>query len=116
MKEHPIGLDVSDGYITRMVFEKAELRVFVVNWQEEIELIIFVDAIGVQAVSVENVDLSHVTEQQDDPFVKLACEVGEEDCDKYRCYSFYSAWTDEAILRVVAQRFVVAARRDHESR
>jgi hypothetical protein len=68
----------------------------------------FEDVVGVEGLGAIGVDLSHPGESTDDPMIQRACRQANESPDGYHCFSLFSAWTDEPILRIVARRFVVA--------
>ena len=96
---------LADGSITKLCMENANVRVYLRNWREEVEVLVFNDTIGLEAHGVANASLSHGTETTDDPLLDQSCIVCEDDPKNFRCFSFFSAWTDLPILKIVARSF-----------
>jgi len=96
---------LADGIITKLSMEDGNVQVSMRNWREENDVLTFNDVIGLEAYGIENDSLSHGTETADDPLVERSCKFCEEDPAGFRCYSFFSAWTDAPILKIVARTF-----------
>jgi hypothetical protein len=96
---------LADGSITKLCVENTNVRVSMRNWREEEEILVFNDAIGLEAYGIANASLSHGAESTDDPLLGRSCVVCEEDPKDFRCFTFFSAWTDTPILKIVARSF-----------
>lgn len=98
---------LDDGSITKLYVEKAAARVFVINWREEEEVIVFNDVIGLEGYSLINSSLSHGTETTDDPLLNRSCALAEESPKDFRCFSFFSPWDEAPVLKIVARSFAL---------
>jgi hypothetical protein len=96
---------LADGSITKLCMENAKVIVSVRNWREEEEAFVFNDPIGLETYGGVNASLSHGTETIDDPFLVQSCIVCEENPKDFRCFSFFSAWSDNPIIKIVARSF-----------
>jgi hypothetical protein len=101
-------LRVSDGRVTEIVIRAGEVLVHLQDWQERAVVVTFEDVVGFEGLGAIDVDLSHAGESTDDPMIQRACRGANESPNGYRCFSPFSAWTGEPILRIAARRFVVA--------
>jgi hypothetical protein len=99
---------LDDATITKLTVENADLRLFVRNWRDELDVLVFDDVIGVESLSFINSCLSHGNESTDDEFLNRCCSIGNEAPSEFRCFQFYSAWSDTPILRIVARSFGVS--------
>jgi hypothetical protein len=96
---------LADGSIKKLEAENADVRVHLHNWRDEVDILVFRDVIGLEGYSVINASLSHGSETTTDPFLARCSTVGDEAEADFRCFSFFSAWTDLAILKIVARAF-----------
>jgi len=101
-------LRVSDGRVTEIVIRAGVVVVHLQDWQERAVAVTFEDVIGFEGLGAIDVDLSHAGESTDDPMIQRACREANAAPDGYRCFSLFSAWTGETILRIAARRYVVA--------
>jgi hypothetical protein len=99
-------LKVSDGRITVILIRGDEAIVNLLDWQERYVAVTFDDVIGIGELGAIGVDLSH-EESADDPLILKACRMANEQPASYRCFVFYSGWTNEPLLRVVARRSLI---------
>lgn len=98
------GERFDDAAITGVSVSGADLLVAYRDWAEKAWTLRFTDVAGYQWFSPEGRALSHVTVGTDDPFLALACAAADEDgTEGFRVYAFVTAWSDEAILKVVAR-------------
>jgi hypothetical protein len=100
---------LEDGSIRKLEVENADVRVHVQNWRDEVDILVFRDVIGFEGYSVINASLSHGAVTTSDPFLASCSTIGEEVEADFRCFSFFSAWTDFAILKIIARSFELAA-------
>jgi hypothetical protein len=100
---------LADGSIKKLEVENADVRVHVQNWRDEVDILVFGDVIGLEGYSVINASLSHGVETTSDPFLARCSTIGEEAEADFRCFSFFSAWTDLAILKIIARTFELAS-------
>jgi hypothetical protein len=98
-----------DGSIKKLEVENADVRVHVQNWRDEVDVLVFRDVIGFEGYSVINDSLSHGAETSSDPFLARCSTIGEEAEADFRCFSFFSAWTDLAILKIIARSFELSS-------
>jgi hypothetical protein len=101
------GLHLADGTITKLCLGDGDLRIFFCNWREEEQVFLFQEVLGVEAFGATNVDLSHGTVAQQDPFLERSCALAEESPDAFRCFAFFSAWSEDPILKIVARSFSI---------
>lgn len=94
---------LNDGYITNLVIVDNEVRVTIRNWREGSEVLVFQNVIGLEAFSIANTELSHGTETSNDSLLERSCLIGEEQLPEFRCYAFFSPWSECPILKVVAR-------------
>ncbi len=102
------GLKLSDGRVTEVVIRRGELLVRLQDWRDRALAVTFEDVIGFEGLGAIDADLSHAGESTDDPLIRGACRQADESPEGYHCFSLFSAWTDEPILRIVARRAVIA--------
>ncbi len=96
---------LADGSITKLCMENAKVSVSMRNWREEEEVFVFNDPIGIETYGCINASLSHGTETADDPFLVRSCIVCEDNPKDFRCFSFFSAWSDDPIIKIIARSF-----------
>jgi hypothetical protein len=97
---------VVDGQITRLEHQDNILSLTFCDWQEKMRVFVFEDVLAFEVFGVLNEELSHVTVDQDNPFLKKACSYSQEAPEDFRCYSFYSAWKDDLpLLQIVAKNW-----------
>lgn len=99
---------LEDGSISKLCIEGADAKIWIRTWREEEVILVFTDMAGVESSSFINTSLSHGTETAHDSFLDKACQIGEEQPDNYRCFSFFSAWADTPILKIIARTFSVS--------
>jgi hypothetical protein len=98
---------VDDGYIQKLCIVDGNAQVYLLNWREEREIIIFQDVIGLEAYSFTNTSLSHVAEISSDSLLERSTSIEGIQPTEFRCYAFFSAWTNLPILKIVARSFIV---------
>jgi hypothetical protein len=94
---------VDDARITKLVLDGATLFVSIRDWQERTMQLVFVDVIGIQGFGIVNVDLGGASESSSDPMIQKACSSVDEPVAGFQCYSLFSAWNDQPLIRVVAR-------------
>jgi len=103
-------LALADGQIVTVSMQNADLRVELTMWNEETETLLFRDFLGVEGLNPVNEDLSHGVESTGDPFLIRCCALREERPNEFRCFCFYSAWSDVATFKVIARSFELIGR------
>lgn len=98
---------LDDATITKLTVEAAIVRLKVRNWQEEMHDLVFEDVVGIESMSFINSSLSHGEDLATDDFLNRCCAIAEENPMEFRCFAFYSAWSDLPILKIVARGFRV---------
>jgi hypothetical protein len=95
--------NLADGKITRLNLSDNNLYIYYSNWEEEKYFLLFNDVIGMQIFDIIGIDLSHVTVDLTDDFIRQSCENSDSVKDEFYCFSFWSAWSDFPIARIIAQ-------------
>ena len=101
---------LDDASIVRLIVEKAEVQIEIQNWQEDVDVIVFRDVIGLECGSFINTTLSHGVSSNSDAFALRSCMIANEVPNDFQCYSFFSVWTNDPILKIVARSFEAKAR------
>jgi len=100
-------LPFADGKVLRLSLDGGEICAHCLDWQNRAFCVRFSDVIGYEVFSIEGEDLSHGTVNSTDPFIKRASKVAQDDEEGLWCFAVWSAWSDEALMRVVARGFRV---------
>ena len=108
-------MTMADGQIVTVTMQNADLQIELKAWNETTETLLFSDFLGVEGLNPVNEDLSHGLELTGDPFLIRCCAIREERPDEFRCFCFYSAWSDVAIFKVVARSFEIIDRHCEEN-
>lgn len=103
---------LDDATITTLAIEDAVARLTIHNWREETQVVVFEDVVGIEGMSFINTALSHGVDLETDSFLYRCCSIGEVQSTDYRCFGFYSAWSDTPILKIVARSFKVTSPKD----
>ncbi len=95
---------MSDGTILNFSLDSQELKLIFQDWKEQQWIFHFYETIAIQSMSIVGEELSHLTISKDDKFREMTLEhfVDEED-DDYSCYTFFGAWQDRALLKIIAK-------------
>ena len=101
--------EFADAAITQLVAEGAQLRLFVLNWRDQDQLLVFEGVIGLESQSFINAALSHADQVGDDDFLRRCCDLAGETMGGFHCYRFYSAWIASPLLKIVARGFRLEA-------
>jgi hypothetical protein len=96
---------LDDATIARLTVEGAVAQLIVHTWQDETQVLIFEDVIGIESMSFINASLSHGEDLANDDFLSRCCAIGEETPTDFHCFVFYSAWSDTPVLKIVARCF-----------
>lgn len=96
-------LPISDGRITKIESTVSELKLFFTDWNENGWVVIFYEVLSIQSMSVENEDLSHVQQKENDIFKSMTLEYYTDEVgERFYSYNFYSVWSESALLKVIA--------------
>jgi len=98
-------IEFSDGQIRSLEWKDGNIVLVLQNWREQTSRIIFHDAVGFEAYSPLDEDLSHGTVDQEDPFIEQSCSCVEESSQNVWCFSIWSAWRETPLLRITAVGF-----------
>jgi hypothetical protein len=96
-------VDFADAEVIRLSTDSDTLQVHGKDWQERPFRLIFTDVVGYEVFSIVGEDLSHGSVSYDDPFIARACRIAAETPQGFCCFALWSAWADDAVLRVVAR-------------
>lgn len=101
------ALPFADSQVLDLASTVGELAVTCTDWQEQVFVITFTEVIGYEGFGIEGEDLSHGTVSASDPLIARASHVAHVDPHGLWCFAFWSAWHDQALLRVVARQYHV---------
>jgi hypothetical protein len=96
-------LKFADGRLLGLVMNNGSLRIRFVDWQENEHSLIFDDVCGLEMFYTEGEDLSHATVDINNQFIERSSKISKDDVDGLYCFSFYSAWSDDPLVRIVAR-------------
>ena len=97
-------LNIADGRITEILSRPGIVIIKFMDWQEKKWNIIFDNVLALQCIGYENEDIAEVNNRCSDDFLaQVKKHEGEdEELEGVKCYSFISAWKNEAVLKIVA--------------
>ena len=98
---------VADGRIVSISIGNGRVDIYICTWQEYEYVIYFEDVIGIEGIDPVEEELSHCAELINDEFLNRCCTMLQENPNSYKCYAFFAAWGDLAILKVVARTYGV---------
>jgi hypothetical protein len=98
-------LALSDGQISQLRIFQDKLFLDCLDWKSKVLTLIFNDVIGVEVFNIVGEDLSHGTVSSADSFINRSCAIAKENMEELWCFSIYSIWSEESILRIVARSF-----------
>ena len=98
-------IELQDGQIEELRAASGSLWVTINDWKEEKVVLEFFDVVGIEAFSPIGEDLSHGTVEQTDAFIDTSCGRTGTARDEVLCFTFWSAWHDMPIMRIVARSF-----------
>lgn len=96
---------LADGCIIRLIAENDNVQIHVLNWRNEVDVLVFSNVIGFSSCNMLNASLSYGTETNDDPLLTHCCIGSEESEAGFQCFSFFSSWTDLPILKIIASSY-----------
>jgi hypothetical protein len=94
---------VDDARITKLVLDATTLFVSIRDWQEKTIVLVFAEVIGIEGFGIVNVDLGGASESSSDPLIEKSCSAVDEPVSGFQCYSLFSAWNDQPLIRIVAR-------------
>lgn len=100
-------LRVDDARITKLVLDGTNLFLYIRNWQEISMVLAFSEVIAVEGFGIVNVDLGGAIESVNDPFIQKAFALADEPVGSFYCYSMYSAWNEQALIKIVARSWAM---------
>ncbi len=101
-------LPLSDAVVVDVVIQPDVVVVNCLDWKEVPMRLEFEGVIAVELYNPIGVDLSHGALIDDDELLKEALRRLEDDeiSSSYYCFGIWSAWSDLAVLKVVAESFI----------
>jgi hypothetical protein len=97
-------MNISDGKIISFNASLQGLKLFIQDWEEQRWLIIFKEVLSFQSMSAEYEELSHLDIVVEDNFKKYTMEYFDDENPRdYLCFNFYGAWSDRALLKIIAK-------------
>lgn len=97
-------LQISDGQIKKIASGISNVNLVFKDWRNQEWLIAFRKILSIQNFSIEGQDLSHIEILSEDPFKEITMEYfPDESAESYRCYSFYGAWSEKPLLKIIAE-------------
>lgn len=98
-------LNLSDAQVIGLHSRGRSVSVQIQDWQEQTFHLEFSEALAIEAIGVAGEDLSHLSSDGNDPFLHRVCDAMEEEPAGFSCFQFWSAWSDEPVMRIVAKSF-----------
>lgn len=102
------NLVISDGSIKGMISKLGSLEVHFEDWQESNWSFLFKEVIAFESLGAEGKELSKIRVDDNGEYkskvIRLLPDESETEC---RVYSFMSAWSEVAILQVLADTVTV---------
>lgn len=97
-------LPISDGQIKKIESSISNLNLVFNDWRNQEWLIVFRRILSIQNFSVEGQDLSHIEILSEDYFKEVTMKYfPDQNEEYYRCYSFYGAWSEKPLLKIIAE-------------
>ena len=73
------------------------------DWQDIQWEITFKEVLAIQEFSIENIDLSHVSEVAEDSLKSEALRLyKDEEPHRFRCFNFHVGWFETPLLKIIA--------------
>ncbi|NNP71855.1 hypothetical protein A7P53_05140 [Acinetobacter defluvii] len=96
-------LNISDGVITSIQSNQSNVKIMITDWQGIQWEITFNEVLAIQAFSIEDIDLSHVSEVSDDSLkLKVLRLYKDEEPHRFTCFNFHVVWIEEPLLKIIA--------------
>ena len=95
-------LVISDGHIVKIVSKLSCSIITLVDWKENFWSLTFMNVIAIESFNPEGEELDRIEISSDDSLIHRARAIAREPDLPVSCYSFFSAWSDESVLRIVA--------------
>jgi hypothetical protein len=97
-------LPVSDGHVQKIIPTPYHLKVIFIDWQEKQWVIEFEELLAFESFCIENKELDSIQIVSGEHYIDRVRKVFEEPDLDATCYAFFPAWTEEPLLRVLAER------------
>jgi hypothetical protein len=101
------NLKIADGRVIEVQYLRYQLHIICLNWQERELRLTFDGVVGVEFFDLLDEDLSHISVDQKDTFIQRVHQTSQDETEELLCFSFWSAWSDEPLMRVVANEVAV---------
>ena len=100
-------LSLADATIDSVSLTRGAAIVTCHDWQEKPMRLRFDDPLACEWMSPEDEDLSHLDVKETGDLLSATEAIRQDDSSEYREFVFVSAWTGNAILRIVARSMAV---------
>ena len=95
-------LAIADGSIEFMRSSNEDVAVVLADWQEKRWKLVFTNVLAVENINIEGEDLDRVVVAIDNDFVRRVRAIIKEPDADAMLYCFYTPWSEEPRLRVLA--------------
>lgn len=100
-------LNLADGQVIKFSSLESQFCVDCLDWQGETITLIFDGSVGLELFDIVGEDLSHAEITLDDPFIERSSRIARDNIEGLMCFSLWSAWSNEPIMRIVARSVTV---------
>lgn len=96
-------IDVSDNTLKKITSNTdGSVDVYILDWQVKENIIHFNDVSALLSFNSIGCELSHIEESSNDEFKHESQKYTDEDLSEMICFNFISAWTNNAVLKIIA--------------
>ena len=100
-------LPLSDGYIVSVTSNVENVTARFIDWEQNTWIIKFLNVLAVEFFNPEKEELDRISVSREDTLIDKARRITREPELLVFCYSFFSAWSEEAVLRVIANAYTI---------
>jgi len=98
------NISLNDGTILKIESIEFDIYLTYQNWKEEINTIIFIDAIYLEVLNAIKAESGDLSVETDDQKIFEICEKIEEPAANYKLFKIFSAWNwDNKLIEVIAK-------------
>jgi hypothetical protein len=96
-------INISDNTLKKITSNTdGSVDVYVLDWQEREKTIHFKDVSALLSFNSIGCELSHIEESSNDDFKHESQKYTDEDLSEMICFNFFSAWSNNAVLKILA--------------
>ncbi|ALX96332.1 hypothetical protein KGP17_20070 [Serratia sp. JSRIV001] len=96
-------INISDNILKKITSNTdGSVDVYVLDWQERENTLHFNDVSALLSFNSIGCELSHLEESSNDDFKHESQKYTDEDLSEMICFNFFSAWSNNAVLKILA--------------